>query len=204
MTGAFTRLRRCQICHTFAFYRRTRDDNSGSVERSSYLDRVRAARFPSSERSSPATGSVPSRYPGEAAPNLRERGGGGRRGKNPEMNNPRRKNDRKTSEAIQRSGRGVSIPPDPLTVSVQFDCRDRRCASALPLRPSAALRGAEPSRGKTRPDRGSLAATPSKRHRRTVSASSTAGRRHLGGGRSGGGSGRRGEKLQNYLKRKEN
>lgn len=88
------------------------------------------------------------------------------------MNNPRRKRDRKTSEAIQRSGRGVNIPPDPLTVSVQFDCRDRSCASALPLRPSAALRGAEPSRGKTRPDRGSLAATPSKRHRRTVSAKS--------------------------------
>lgn len=77
MTGAFTRLYRCQICHRFAFYGKTRDDNSGCVERSSYLDRVRAARFPSSERSSPATGSVPSRYPDEAAPNLQERGGGG-------------------------------------------------------------------------------------------------------------------------------
>eukprot|EP00064_Thunnus_orientalis_P018016 superscaffoldBa00004010_g18105 len=54
----------------------------GSVERSSYLDRVRAARFPSSERSSPATGAATPRYPDGAAPDLRK--------ENPEIKNPQR------------------------------------------------------------------------------------------------------------------
>lgn len=40
------------------------------VQRSSYLDRVRAARFPGSKRSSLATGSAPPRYQDGAAPDL--------------------------------------------------------------------------------------------------------------------------------------
>lgn len=51
------------------------------AQRSSYLDRVRAARFPGSERSSLATGSAPPRYQDGAAPDLP---GEKKKNKNPE------------------------------------------------------------------------------------------------------------------------
>lgn len=69
----------------------------GSVERSSYLDRVRAARFPSSERSSPTTGSARPRLRVGAAPDLR-----GKKNNNPQ----RRKKELKTNQTIQMDRQG--------------------------------------------------------------------------------------------------
>lgn len=91
----------------------------GSVERSSYLDLVRAARFPSSERSSPTTGSARPRLPVGAAPDLR--------GKN---NNPqRRQKDLKTNQTIQLDRQVQSFLQFLSQFLSTFHCRDQRCAS---------------------------------------------------------------------------
>lgn len=127
---------------------------TGSVERSSYLDRVRAARFPSSERSSPGyrlrSSSVPRRS--------RSKPPGG--GKNPEINNPRRKRDLQTNQTIQSDRRGQLF----LQILSQFLSSFTVVTSAArqPGGPSTPLRGgtaaAQPGEDPSGP--GSLTATP--------------------------------------------